>query len=69
MASQSTGKDLVIRKRDLVRKKFHVSYNTKKGRNYYGDPLSAMAGAQAGRNVSVRHGIEGSAKAKQRRLT
>ncbi len=70
MASQSTGKDLIIRKRDLVRKKFHVNYSTGSAhRGGYGDPFAAAAGQQAGRGVNIRKGIEGSAKAGQRRLT
>ena len=69
MSSKSTGKDLIIRKRDLVRQKFHVNYNTRSTRQHYGDHAAAAAGAQAGRGVSIRQGIEQSANKGQRRLT
>lgn len=61
MASHSTGKDLVICKRDLVKQKFNVKYGAAKA-NKYGDLSAAAAGAAAGRKVSIRTGIEGSVK-------
>jgi hypothetical protein len=70
MAGHSTGKDLVIRKRDLVRKKFDVNYHTGSShRGGYGSAHAAAAGQQAGKGVNIRKGIEGSAKAGQGRLT
>ncbi len=68
LRGKTTGKDLIIMKRDLVRKKFNVSYGKGARRQHYGDGAAAAAGAQAGRGVSIRQGIEKSANRGQRRL-
>lgn len=62
MATHSTGKELVICKRSLVQQKFNVKYKTGGRQQRYGDMTAARAGAEAGRKVSIRTGIETSVK-------
>ncbi len=69
MRGATTGKELVLAKRDIVKKKFGISYSTKGRRSHYGDYNAAAAGATAGRGVSIRTGIEGASGARQRRLS
>lgn len=65
MSSHSTGQALVVCKRNLVREKFNVNYG-KARRQRYGDYDAAFAGAEAGRKVSIRSGMEGSVKSPKR---
>lgn len=62
MASHSTGQALVVCKRNLVREKFNVSYGKGRQQARYGDQTAAAAGAEAGRKVSIRSGIEGAVR-------
>jgi hypothetical protein len=68
MQKLSTGKELMIVKRDLVKKKFDVNYRTTGRGASFSDGAAASAGAQAGRGINVRKGIEGNGKS-QGRLT
>ena len=61
LASHSTGKELVVCKRDLVKQKFNVKYGKSKTTKF-SDMAAAAAGAEAGRKVSIRTGIETSVK-------